>query len=52
MVATPGTRLLLLSDWEACCEESDLDFQLRNQLPLVKVTSSLASFLAMANSPS
>jgi hypothetical protein len=42
--ANVGVRLLILSDWEQCCDESELEFQLRNQLPLHKRSSNLVSF--------
>ena len=47
--ASPGFRTLLVSDWEACCTEQDLDHQLRNQLPLIKPPSNLARFIELVN---
>jgi hypothetical protein len=45
-----GARVLFLSDWEQCCDEQDLTFQLRNQLPLISVPDNLVRFLELANS--
>lgn len=35
-ITRPGILVLFLADWEAECTEEDLDFQLRNQLPIHK----------------
>jgi hypothetical protein len=49
LVGVPGLMVLFLSDWEATCEECDLDFQLWNQIPLFKspVPSNLVRFEGM-----
>lgn len=37
LIGFPGEMVLFLSDWEEVVTESDLQFQLHNQIPLFKI---------------
>lgn len=49
LLAKPGMLVLFLNDWEAQCTEQDLDFQLKNQLPVNGFTVNTIRFLEIAN---
>jgi hypothetical protein len=49
LLATDGFRVLFLSDWEACCTEEDLEYQLWNWTPLIKPPENLHRFMALAH---